>query len=131
MFQVPVDDEYKFYDDENDETDTDYSETYVETRPLTPEEQLLVALEKRGVSLCPPHLRAKVLRDEHRAGHFGRDAMYNAVVKRLKLWWPKIRRDIEDEVGSCDPCLSYMVARAQWHPSQSVSAQFSWGSVRD
>ena len=65
--------------------------------------------------------RKRIIAESHNEGHFGRDQVY------LNLWhkgyyWKGMRQDIIEEVGSCTPCLHYVVVKAGYHPLKSIVA---------
>ena len=88
------------------------------------ESHLVRELERRGCKTLAPELRRPLIQEEHRLGHFGRDTIFHRILHRRKLWWPRIRRDIDDELASCDECLAYAIKASRWYPTRTVFARY-------
>jgi transposase InsO family protein len=68
------------------------------------------------------------LRASHEPGHFGAEELFRAVW-RDGLFWPGMRRQCEDVVGTCHQCLAYKIGRQGYHPTQSLRADNPWEHV--
>jgi transposase InsO family protein len=129
-FQLPADQQSALYDevedvnDESTDDDADYVERKRVRRPVTDQERLLIAMEKRGRELPPVIVRKSLIEIEHALGHFGVDHVYDRLYRVKKVWWPGMRRDIQYMLYECDACLQYNVYMARWHPSQTVTASY-------
>jgi transposase InsO family protein len=76
-----------------------------------------------GKSKQVAHLRAT-----HAVGHFGAEELFRAVWRDGKFW-PGMRKQCDDIVGTCDQCLAYKVSRHGFHPTQSLRADNPWDHV--
>lgn len=86
------------------------------------EARLLIELEKRGKqSPATEEEKVQMIRKQHGMGHYGRRAIFDALYEK-GIWWPHIHQYIEDELKKCDACLRYNVAKAGYHPAQSIHA---------
>lgn len=85
--------------------------------------------EQRGMRIPPLEERAEILQRAHVAGHFGVNGTY-ATVQRLGYWWPGLRRQIQDMVVKCAPCMRFNVAKESYHPLQSIEADAPWDHVQ-
>ena len=93
-------------------------------------EALLIAMEMRGCHA--PELQAerlKLIQAEHDLGHFGREGIYKKLVAK-SLWWPLMRKDIEEELRSCDDCLKTTIVKRGSHPAQFVHSMIPWDHVQ-
>lgn len=97
-----------------------------ETEELLPTDDdrvnLVAELEKRG-KRAPASAsgRQALIQEQHALGHFGRQAVYDALFHR-DLWWPSMHKDIERELLACDACLRFNVAKRGYRPAMSVHA---------
>ena len=89
--------------------------------PLTDEEKLLLAQEKRGRVVPLVSERKLLVEQAHALGHFGEKAMQQHIDKQ-GYWWPDMRRDLAAVVALCPPCRRYTITKAGFHPSRSVDA---------
>lgn len=67
-----------------------------------------VSPEAKWVRLVPKEKRLEVLRECHDAplsGHFGFYKTFNRI--RVLYYWPCMRKDISDYIGSCHTCLEF------------------------
>ena len=92
------------------------------TIPLTTHEELLYVMEKKGKRLPSVSERRDLVKVEHEHGHFGRDAMYDKLMKK-GVWWPNMRQDIENEIEDCDNCLGFAITRKRYHKPFSTTAR--------
>ena len=83
---------------------------------------LEVELERRG-KRCPATEaeRIELIQQHHQFGHFGREAIFKQLWNK-GYWWPCIRKEIETELKSCDPCTRFVVVKSGFHPSQCITA---------
>jgi hypothetical protein len=129
-FSVPVEQQNALYDStdvsEGDSTDddADYVERKNARQPVTDQERLLIAMEKRGRALPTIEKRTGMIEEEHALGHFGVDHVYDRLYRVKKVWWPGMRRDIARVLADCDSCLQYNVYMARWHPAQTITASY-------
>jgi transposase InsO family protein len=72
--------------------------------------------------------RARIIRDAHALGHFGREAIYKQITAE-GLWWPGLRNEIELLLKQCDDCLKYTVAKRGFHPSSFVHSRLPWDHI--
>lgn len=83
-----------------------------------------ISPEATWVRLVPKEKRKEVFKECHDAplsGHFGFYKTFNRI--RVMYYWPKMRQDILDYVGSCHTCLTFKVkntARAGLMGAQRV-----------
>ena len=86
--------------------------------------------EKRSKKLPTDPTHAKQLvEQEHRLGHFGRDAMKRSLMK-LGWWWPKMTEDIDDLLTQCDACLAYNASKKGFEPFTAVTAKKPWDHIQ-
>jgi transposase InsO family protein len=72
--------------------------------------------------------RTAHLRAAHQPGHFGAEDLFRTVW-RDGFFWPGMRRQCEDIVGTCHHCLTYKLGRQGYHPTQSLRADKPWEHV--
>ena len=89
--------------------------------PLSDEEKLLIAQEKRGKKVPSAEQQRQLLEQAHAAGHYGEKAMY-AHIDSEGYWWPRMREDIASEIRDCRDCQRYNIVRAGFHPARSITA---------
>ena len=89
--------------------------------PLTDEEKLLLAQEKRGRVVPLVSERKEIIELAHALGHFGEKAMQHHIDKQ-GYWWPDMRRDIAAVIALCPPCRRYTITKSGYHPSRSIDA---------
>jgi transposase InsO family protein len=65
--------------------------------------------------------QVQLLRATHAAGHFGAEHLFKKVW-RDGFFWPGMRKQCDDVVKSCHPCLSYNIGRHGFHPTRSLRA---------
>ena len=100
--------------------------------PNSPENRdaLLVAMELRGMQVPEQRSdRIKLIKARHDLGHFGREAMYKKLVAE-GIWWPLMRKDIEQELRSCDDCLKNTIVKRGFHPAQFVHSLIPWDHIQ-
>ena len=88
------------------------------------DDRLRILLERRGLKTVEQSKREAMIQGEHALGHFGRDAIYNALVRRRHVWWPKMRKEIELIIERCDKCLAYTATKGRWHPALSLHTSY-------
>ena len=86
------------------------------------EHKTVAAMEYRG-KVAPPsrEQRAQPIDAEHARGHFGREAIFRALY-RAGYWWAGIRRDIQDLIRRCIPCLRHVISKMGFDPSTPISS---------
>jgi hypothetical protein len=92
--------------------------------------ELQIELEKRGKH-CPQSIeeRKHLIRQEHLFGHFGRDAIFKSLWHR-DIWWPHIRKDIDEELKNCDECMKFTIVKAGYHPARSITSNGPWDHIQ-
>jgi transposase InsO family protein len=94
------------------------------------EKRILIAMEDRGkISPASEEERTQLIDEEHARGHFGREAIYHAL-RRRKYWWIGIRRDIQQRVRNCIPCLRTVIAKTGFDPATPISAALPWDHIQ-
>jgi hypothetical protein len=81
---------------------------------------------QRDKRLPAPPERIQLLQRTHALGHFGRQALYTALLNRERVWWPNMREEIDLYLKSCDPCLRYTVTKSGFHPLSSPISNLPW-----
>ena len=72
-----------------------------EVRVLTPDEQFLIAMEKRGCTAPATQLeKDKLITTIHQQGHYGEKHIYHTLLNQ-QVWWPGIRADIRNIMQDC------------------------------
>ena len=79
-------------------------------------------------SLSNPDDQVAMLRAAHAAGHFGAEALF-AKVWKDGYFWSGMRKQCDDVVGTCHPCLQYSTKRGGFHPMLSLRADGPWDHV--
>lgn len=89
---------------------------------LNSEVDLAVELERRG-KRCPPSEveRSELIKKAHSFGHFGREAIFRRLYND-GFWWPNMRKEIQEELNSCDVCTRFVVVKSGFHPAQFITA---------
>lgn len=92
------------------------------TGTMLSQSDLQVELEKRG-KICPStdEEKSDLIAKAHQFGHFGREAVFKALWHQ-GYWWPGIRTEINEHLKDCDACTRYVVVKAGYHPSGSITA---------
>jgi hypothetical protein len=86
--------------------------------------------EKRGKKLPATGEDAKrLIEEEHRLGHFGRDAMVMSLNKS-GWWWPGLAQDVNAHLAQCDECLAFNVQKKGFEPFHFVTASTPWQRVQ-
>lgn len=97
----------------------------------TPEElnRIIAALEARGKRAPEEKERLSLIDEEHARGHFGREAIFRALLRR-HYWWPRIRRDIQTRIKECIPCLRHVIGKTGFDPATPFSAAFPFDHMQ-
>jgi hypothetical protein len=95
----------------------------------TDSSNLLVEMEKRGVTIPPSPERLTLITDAHALGHFGREAVFRSLWNK-KLWWPGIRNDISKVIDECIPCARFTVVKSGYDPASYVHATGPWEHIQ-
>ena len=90
---------------------------------------MMVEMEHRGMTIPPIAQRMELVRSEHLFGHFGREAIYRSLYNK-KLWWPKMRMDIQSVIADCDACNRFVVVKAGYDPAQFIHASGPWDHIQ-
>lgn len=113
--------------------DADVHANFTRLRPralLTQEERTAIAvLRKIGMTVPPLEQRDQIISDIHSVGHFGRTAVSRAIWVK-KMWWPRMRDDIERVIGDCEPCQRFTVTARGWHPARAVHASYPMDHIQ-
>ena len=90
----------------------------------------IAAMEYRGKT-APSSIneRFRLIDEDHARGHFGREAVFRALYRR-GFWWPGIRRDIQDRIRLCIPCLRHVIAKTGFDPSTPISAALPFDHIQ-
>ena len=73
--------------------------------------------------------REELLKHEHLKGHFGSDAILNAI-KRKGIYWLTLRKDADELIKACIPCQRHNITTKGYNPLKPVLATLpgdSWG----
>ena len=73
--------------------------------------------------------REDILKHEHSKGHFGSDAILNAL-KRKGIYWLTLRKDADELIKACIPCQRHNISTKGYNPLRPVLATLpgdSWG----
>ena len=83
---------------------------------------LAVELERRG-KRCPSSdaERSELITQAHSFGHFGREAVFRRLFND-GFWWPNMRKEIQEQLNSCDVCTRFVVVKSGFHPAQFITA---------
>jgi len=76
-----------------------------------------------------PEERKQLLTHEHLQGHFGSDAIYNAL-KRKGIYWNNLKNEAVDLVKSCLQCQQFNIIKKGYNPLRPITATLpgdSWG----
>ena len=76
-----------------------------------------------------PEERKQLLTHEHLQGHFGSDAIYNAL-KRKGIYWNNLKNEAVDLVKSCVQCQQFNIIKKGYNPLRPITATLpgdSWG----
>ena len=84
-----------------------------------------------GEYFTPPTTaeRNKLLEHEHSKGHFGVEAMLNAL-KRQGIYWSDLKKDANELVKACPQCQRHNITQKGYNPLRPVLATLpgdSWG----
>ncbi len=91
---------------------------------------LLKEMERRGkITPSSPEERQRVIQEEHAKGHFGRESVYRSLYARGH-WWIGMRRDIQDELRGCVPCLRHVIAKRGFNPATPITAALPWDHIQ-
>jgi hypothetical protein len=122
------------YDSNNEERKEIVPEEKVEDNSISENKlvgtDLLIEMEKRGM-MIPVDEKEKldIINTEHALGHFGREAIYQAIHNK-QIWWPNIRKDIQNVISNCDACNRFVVVKAGYHPAQYIHATGPWNHIQ-
>ena len=67
------------------------------------------------IPIVSEELRANAIESAHLQGHFGIQATLATLVSR-KLWWPRMRSDVEAAIKSCIPCQRWTITQQGFRP---------------
>lgn len=85
------------------------------------QEKIIDIKEKLGFRIPPINEREDILHREHNWGHFGQSAMLKSLLQQ-NIWWPTIRKDIEETVKLCSSCQQYTIRHTGYHPCRPIGA---------
>jgi transposase InsO family protein len=69
-----------------------------------------------------------MIKNVHAQGHFGANSMKKKLISE-GFWWPKMSKQLQEEVDRCHPCLLYNVEREGYQPAKSIIADKPWDHV--
>jgi hypothetical protein len=100
----------------------DSQQNLIPSSAPAPSSDLIVELERRG-KRCPPSdaERSELIKRAHALGHFGREAIFRRLFND-GFWWPDMRKEIQEELNSCDACTRFVVVKSGFHPAQFITA---------
>ena len=75
----------------------------------------------KGKSVPVVERRRDMIQQAHLMGHFGLQQVF-LKIWHDGFWWPKIREEIAETLGSCDACLRYNILQQGFHPLGLVTA---------
>ncbi len=108
----------------------------IEIEPMLPsrtkdeEDHISYIMEQRGkTSPSTQEQRQQVVDEEHARGHFGREAIFKAL-HRKNLWWSGMRREIQERIRECIPCLRAVIAKTGFDPAMPISAALPWDHIQ-
>ncbi len=88
-------------------------------------EQLIV-MEKHGYKIpATKEERDELIEHEHSFGHFGRDAVCAALIRK-SYWWRGMRNDIIRIIADCDPCNRCTIVRRGFNPAVAITSDAPW-----
>jgi transposase InsO family protein len=94
------------------------------------EAKIISTMERRGKILPLSHTeRMALIDEEHARGHFGREAIFR-VLHRRGFWWVGIRRDIQERIRRCIPCLRYVIAKTGFDPATPITAALPFDHIQ-
>lgn len=94
------------------------------------ESKLIVAMELRGKTLpASREERLRLINEEHARGHFGREAIFRSLYRR-GYWWIGIRRDIQEQIRRCIPCLRHVIAKVGFDPATPITAALPFDHIQ-
>ena len=97
---------------------------------LTPTTALAVEMELRGKKIpATESERAALIQQEHSLGHFGRDAICNALLEQ-DHWWPGMRLQVQAEVSRCNACMRFVVGKKGFKPAEYILSNGPWSHVQ-
>jgi len=92
---------------------------------------LLMEAERRGKRLLTDEAEQnKCIQQEHKLGHFGRDAIYDKLYKDLNVWWPGMRSSILRQLRKCDACARFNLSRNGFKPAEYIIAKGVWSHIQ-
>jgi hypothetical protein len=86
-------------------------------------------MELRGKITPADSDKADLIVKEHLFGHFGREAIFRALLNK-GYWWAGMRDEIQAVVNNCDPCTRFTVVKSGYNPAQPITAAGPWDHVQ-
>jgi len=81
--------------------------------------------ERRGKEILLEKKRKDMIEKTHAMGHFGVESIFNKIMDE-GYWWPKMRKDIRQEIQGCIKCLRFDIQEEGFHPARSIIAETPW-----
>ena len=110
------------------------NENNSESKDLTESELkgfLLMEGERRGKRIIEDEsIQQEIIREEHRLGHFGRDAIYSKLYSERGIWWPNMRQRIHNEIAKCNACARFVVAKHGFKPADYIISKGIWSHIQ-
>lgn len=95
-----------------------------------PDGQLAQYINERMLkqAVLDPDKQRSLLQSLHQGDHFGAEDLFKRVW-RQGYYWPRLRKQCEQLVGSCHSCLQYNVGKQGFHPAVSPSAKLPFDHI--
>jgi len=92
--------------------------------------KLMAQMELKGKTIpASEEDRIKLIQQEHSLGHFGRDAIFNALMDE-DYWWPGMRQQIQTVISQCDSCARFVIGKVGFKPSSFILSQGPWSHIQ-
>jgi hypothetical protein len=73
--------------------------------------------------------RLQLIQQEHSLGHFGRDAIVNALMDE-DYWWPGMRQQIQTVISRCDACARFVIGKVGFKPANYILSVGPWSHIQ-
>jgi hypothetical protein len=92
--------------------------------------KLALLMESKGKTIpATEQERLQLIQQEHSLGHFGRDAIFNALMDE-NYWWPGMRQQIQTVVSQCNSCARFLIGKAGFKPSSFILSEGPWSHIQ-
>jgi transposase InsO family protein len=88
-------------------------------------------MQMLGKTIPNEQERKELIERVHNEGHYGSRICVEKIYHYHNKWWPTMRKDVENHLQHCDPCVKYGVKKHGFHPARSpeVSEPWQWLQV--